>query len=61
MAKNTGENYRIGQVTNRYQQHNESTDRYDKYDGDANLLGSKQSPGQFKGIETRQARKPPRT
>lgn len=60
MAKNTGEGHRKGQVSDRYQLHNEVTDRFDKYDGDGNYLSSKQSPGPYKGVETREAKKPPR-
>lgn len=60
MAKNTGEGWRRGQQKDRYQQHNGLTDRWDKYDSDANLLKSKSSPGPFKGIEKREAKKPPR-
>lgn len=60
MATNTGEGYRKGQVRDRYQQYNPSTERFDKYDGDANYLSSKASPGPYKGVETREAKKPPR-
>lgn len=60
MAKNTGEGYRRGQVRDRYQQYNERTDRYDKYDGDGNLVDSKSTPGPYKGVEERVPRKPPR-
>lgn len=60
MATNTGDGYRKGQVRNRYQQYNENTDRYDKYDGDANYVASKSSPGPYKGVETREPKKPPR-
>lgn len=61
MAKNTGEGYRRGQVSDRYQQYNEHTERFDKYDGDANYIDSKESPGPFKGVEQRDPKKPPRT
>ena len=60
MAKNTGEGWRRGQVSDRYQQFNDRTDRYDKYDGDGNHVSSKSSPGPYKGVEERQPRKPPR-
>lgn len=60
LAKNTGEGYRSGQVRDRYQQYNERTDRYDKYDGDGNYVESKSTPGPFKGIEEREPKKPPR-
>lgn len=60
MAKNTGEGYRRGQQRDRYQQYNENTDRYDKYDGKANFLSSKSSRGPWKGVEERGPKKPPR-
>lgn len=60
MAKNTGNGHRKGQVSDRYQQHNEVTDRFDKYDGEGNYLSSKSSPGKYKGVETREPKKPPR-
>jgi hypothetical protein len=47
VGKNTGEGYRRGQVRDRYQQYNERTDRYDKYDGDGNYVDSKSTPGPF--------------
>lgn len=61
LAKNTGEGYRKGQVTDRYQQYNELTDRYDKYDGNGNYVDSKVTPGRYKGIEERNPRKAPRS
>ena len=36
LATNSGGGFRRGQVRDRYQQYNERTDRYDKYDGDGN-------------------------
>lgn len=60
MATNTGDGYRRGQVRDRYQLHNERTDRYDKYDGEGNLVSSKKSPGAYKGVEEREPKKPPR-
>jgi hypothetical protein len=60
LAKNTGDGYRIGQIRDRYQQYNDRTDRFDKYDGDGNYLDSKATPGTYKGIEERVPRKPPR-
>lgn len=60
MATNTGDGYRQGQVRSRYQLYNELTDRYDKYDGDGNYVDSKSTPGPYKGIEVREAKKPPR-
>lgn len=60
MAKNTGDGFRRGQVTDRYQQYNPDTDRYDKYDGDANYIDSKVAEGPYKGIEERTPKKPPR-
>jgi len=60
LAKNTGEGWRKGQVTDRYQQYNERTDRYDKYDGDANYVETKGTPGPWKGVEERDPKKPPR-
>ena len=36
MAKNTGEGWRRGQQRDRYQQHNEVTNQWDKYDSQAN-------------------------
>ena len=51
MAKNTGDGYRRGQVSDRYQQYNETTELFDKYDGDANHVGSGQSSAPFKGVE----------
>lgn len=60
MAKNTGNGYRIGQQRNRYQQKNLLTRLFDLFDGDGNYLRTKKSPGKFKGVETRRARKPPR-
>lgn len=61
LAKNTGERYRKEQMTDRHQQYYERTDRYDKYDGAGNYLGSKASGGKFKGVETREAKNPPRS
>lgn len=61
MAKNTGEGFRRGQVRDRYQQYNPQTDRYDKYDGDANHIASKATEGRWKGIEERSPKKPPRS
>ena len=61
MAKNTGNGWRRGQVRDRYQQRNELTERFDKYDAGGNYLTSKQSPGPFKGVEARRPKKPPRT
>lgn len=60
MAKNTGDGYRRGQVSDRYQQYNPTTDRYDKFDGNANYLDSKVTPGKWKGIEERNPEKPSR-
>lgn len=60
MAKNTGEGFQRDQVGDRYQQYNLDTDRYDKYDGDANYVDSKSTAGSYKGIEERSPRKPPR-
>jgi hypothetical protein len=60
LAKNTGEGRRLGQIVNRYQQHNETTGGFDKYDGDGNFLKSKSTPGKFKSIEERKPQKPPR-
>jgi hypothetical protein len=48
LAKNTGEGWRRGQIRDRYQQFNERTDRYDKYDGDGNHDSSK-STGDLQG------------
>jgi hypothetical protein len=59
VAKNTGEGWRIGQQKDRYQQRNDVTDRYDKYDSNANYLASKSTPGPWKGVEKRDAKKPP--
>ena len=61
MAKNTGEGWRRGQVTGRYQLRNERTDRYDKYDADGNYVNSKVTPGPWKGVEEREPKKPPRS
>lgn len=61
MAKNTGEGWRRGQQRDRYQQHNEVTNQWDKYDSQANYLGSKKSGGPYKGVEKRNSRKPPRS
>ncbi len=61
MAKNTGHHYRRGQIRDRYQQYNEHSDRYDKYDGAGNYISSKKSEGPYKGIEERQPKKPPRS
>ena len=60
MATNTGKGHRKGQVMSRYQQYNERTDRYDKYDGDGNHVSSKSTPGPYKGVEERAPKKPPR-
>lgn len=60
MAKNTGDGYRKGQVTDRYQQYNPNTDRYDKYDGEGNYVDSKTTEGRYKGVEERDPKKPPR-
>ncbi len=55
-----GKGWWRGQVKDRYQQKNERTDRYDKYDGDGNHIASKKTPGPWKGIEEREPKKPPR-
>ncbi|TNU73404.1 hypothetical protein FH969_11465 [Miniimonas arenae] len=60
MAKNTGQGWRRGQVSDRYQQYNDRTDRYDKYDGDGNHVSSTASPGPYKGVEERLSRRSPR-
>ena len=60
LAKNTGDDYRRGQVRDRYQLYNERTDRYDTYDGDGNHVASKSTPGPYKGIAEREPKKPPR-
>ena len=60
MAKNTGEGWHMGQVADRYQQYNQRTERYDKYDSDGNYIGSKVTPGPYKGVGERDPRKPPR-
>ena len=60
MAKTTGDNFRRGQVSDRYQQRNERTERYDKYDGAGNHVSSKSTPGPYKGVEERNPKKPPR-
>ncbi len=60
MAKNTGEGFRRGQQTSRFQLFNPLKGIWDKYDGDANHLKSKKSEGPFKGVEKREAKKPPR-
>jgi hypothetical protein len=60
MAKNTGSGSRRGQQKSRFQLFNEVSERWDKYDGGANYLKSKKSPGPFKGVEQRVAKKPPR-
>lgn len=59
MATNTGGG-RKGQIRNRYQLENEVTGLWDKYDSDANYLDSKLTGGPWKGVEKREARKPPR-
>ena len=60
LATNTGEGGRKGQITDRYQLHNETTDLWDKYNGDANYLDSKVTGGPWKGVEKREPKKPPR-
>ena len=60
MATNTGSGWRRGQVKDRYQQFNELTDRFDKYDGAGNYISSKGSVGPYKGVEERSPKKPPR-
>lgn len=60
MGKNTGKGFRVGQQKNRYQQKNLLTMLFDLFDGNGNYVRSKKSKGKFKGVETRQARKPPR-
>lgn len=60
MAKQTGDGFWKGQVTDRYQTYNERTDRWDKYDGDANFVDSKVTEGPWKSIEKRDAQKPGR-
>lgn len=60
LAKNTGDGYRRGQVRDRYQQYNERTERYDKFDGDGNHVSSKATSGPYKGVEEREPKKPPR-
>lgn len=61
MAKNTGRGHRVGQQKNRYQQRNLLTKLFDLFDGDGNYLRSKKSSGKYKGVETRRAKKPPRS
>ena len=61
MASNTGKGYRKGQQRHRYQQENPLTKLFDLFDGDGNYLRTKKSKGKFKGVETRKAKKPPRT
>lgn len=61
MASNTGKGYRKGQQKNRYQQENLLTKMFDLFDGNGNYLRTKKSKGKFKGVETRKAKKPPRT
>jgi hypothetical protein len=60
MAKNSGEGWHRGQVADRYQQYHEATERYDKYDSAGTYIGSKVTPGPYKGVEQRDPRKPPR-
>ena len=60
MAKNTGEGWRRGQQKDRYQQRNEVTGKWDKYDSEANYLSSKKTAGPYKGVEKRNPRKPSR-
>jgi hypothetical protein len=60
VAKNTGEGKRIGQLKDRYQQKNERSGLFDKYDGLGNYIASKVTPGPWKGVETRNPKKPPR-
>ena len=55
-----GEGWWKGMVKGRYQQKNEQTNRWDKYDSNANFLKSKKSPDPWKGVEKRTAKKPPR-
>jgi len=52
LAKNTGEGHGRGQESDRYQQRNEPTDRYDKYDGDGNHVSSKSTPGPARGLRS---------
>ncbi len=61
MATNTGKGHRKGQQKNRYQQKNLLSSLFDLFDGKGNYLRSKKSKGKFKGVETRKAKKPPRT
>lgn len=61
MGTNTGKGYRKGQQKNRYQQENPFTKLFDLFTGDGHYLRTKKSKGKFKGVETRMAKKPPRT
>lgn len=47
MATNTGKGHRRGQQKNRFQLFNKLTKLWDKYDGNANYIKSKKSPGPF--------------
>lgn len=60
MAKNTGKGHRKGQVKDRYQVFNDRTETYDKYDSDGNYMRTKADGTKWKGVEEREARKPPR-
>lgn len=60
MAKNTGKGSRKGQVRDRYQQENQTTGLFDIFNSAADYLRTKKSKGPAKGIEVRNAAKPPR-
>lgn len=51
MAKNTGDSYRKGAVTERAQSKNPVTGRYVKIDtGTGRIIDHKKSPGPYKGV-----------
>lgn len=50
MAKNTGNNKRVGLIKDRYQKKNTRTGLWDKYDRKGNYVGTKKTGGIFKSI-----------
>ena len=51
MARNTGQGYRVGPVTDRYQVKN-AKGTYDKFTRDGQYVGTKVTGGPYKGVAT---------
>lgn len=60
MAKNTGNNMRVGLIKDRYQKKNTRTGLWDKYDRQGNYVGTKKTGGMFKSIVRLVGRNPRR-